>query len=79
MFKSARSDDDVQTEIFVAAFFSTVLPFFPVDRASEPWIQIALVTKSSPEERADAFNVPIEIPLSHKSVRVTRSISLGPS
>jgi hypothetical protein len=77
MFKSARSDDDVQTEIFVIiAFFSTSLSLFPVDRASEPWIQIALVTEPSLEERANALNVTIEIPVyQRKSANDTRSFT----
>ena len=64
VFKPTRSDDDVQTEIFATAFFSTSLTLFPANRAPESWVQIAFVTESSPKERSDAFDVTIEVPLS---------------
>jgi len=70
MFKSARSDNDIKTEIFVIAVFSTFFTPFPVDYASEFWVQIALVTEPSPEERADALYVTVEIPLSQRSFSI---------
>ena len=63
MFKPARSDDDIETEIFAIAFFSSFLTIFLADCAPEPWIQIAFVTELSPEERANALDVAIEVPV----------------
>ena len=62
MLKPARSDDDIETEVFAIAFFSSFLTIFLADCAPEPWIQIALVTEPSPEERANALDVTIEVP-----------------
>src|SRR5882757_4969514 len=64
MFESTRSDDDIETEIFLPTIFSTPLALFPVDGTSEPWIQIAFITEPSLEERANALNVTIEVPTS---------------
>ena len=62
MFEPARSDDDIETEIFTITFFSSFLSIFLADCAPEPWIQIAFVTEPSLEERANAFDVTIEVP-----------------
>ena len=64
MFEPTRSDNDIKTEIFGIAIFSSSLAVFPIERTSEPWIQIAFITKSSPEERTNALDVTIEVPIS---------------
>jgi hypothetical protein len=76
MFESTRGDNDVKVEIFAITIFSTFLTLFLLDCASEPWIQIAVVTKPSPEERTNTLDVAIEVPISRRltfGVLYTRS------
>ena len=71
MFESTRSDDDIKAEIFGdITIFGTFLALFPVDRASEPRIQIALITESSPEERTNTLDVAIEVPTSRTTFSI---------
>jgi len=63
MFEPTRSDNDIKAEIFAIALFSFSLALFPVDCASEPWIQIALITEPSPEKCTNALDVTIEVPV----------------
>jgi len=70
VFESTRSDDDIKAEIFAIAFFSTFLTLLPVDCATEPWIQIALVTEPPSKECANAFDVTIEVPLSRMPLSI---------
>lgn len=70
MFESARSYDHIKTEIFTLAVFGTSLTIFLADCTFEPWIQIAFVTEPSPEERADALDVTIEVPTSQTTVSI---------
>jgi hypothetical protein len=64
MFESTRSNDNIEMEISAITIFSTFLARFPVDCASELWVQIAFVTEPSPEECTDALDVTIEVPAS---------------
>src|ERR1700742_2866404 len=63
VFEPTRSDNDIKAEIFAISLFSSSLALFPVDRASESWIQIAFITEPSPEERTNALDVTIEVPV----------------
>ena len=66
MFEPTRSDNDIKAEIFAIAIFSSSLTLFPVDCASEPWIQITFITEPSPEECTNALDVTIEVPIPRK-------------
>ena len=63
MFEPTRGDNDIKAEIFAIALFGFSVALFPVDCASEPWIQIAFITEPSPEERTNALDVAIEVPV----------------
>jgi len=63
MFESTRSDDNIKAETSGITIFSSSLALIPVDCASEPWIQIAFITEPSSEERANALDVTVEVPV----------------
>ena len=70
VFEPTRSNDDIKTKTFIITFFRTFFTLLFGDCTSEPWTQIAFITESPSEERANAFYVTIEVPLSRTSFSI---------